>query len=175
MISQPFSVWITGISAAGKSTLAAGLHGALRARGIATQILDGEDVRRGIGGSLGFSEEDRLLNTRRILYINALLARNGINVIVAAICPVRAGRDEARATLPRFVEVFLDPPVDVCRERDTKGVYRRGVGDARPNIVGIDVPFERSPSPEVLIDTSRLSPDESLRRVLAYLERCPSS
>lgn len=164
-------VWITGLSGAGKSTIAQALTKDLSSRGHRSYILDGDNVRRGLNSDLGFSPEDRDENIRRIGEVAALFADAGIIGIVAFISPYRLGRRSARRLAPegRFIEVFLDTPLEVCEERDPKGLYRKARAGEIPDFTGIDAPYERPESAEIVLDTSRLNLGECVARIAGHL------
>jgi adenylylsulfate kinase len=163
-------VWFTGLPSAGKSTIASALARDLRARGERVEVLDGDVVRENLSKGLGFSKEDRDINIRRIGFVGHLLARNGVKVIVAAISPYRAVRDEVRGQIGDFVEVYVSTPIEVCERRDVKGLYGRArAGDLR-GMTGVDDPYEPPLAPEVEIATVGESVEESVARVLKELE-----
>ncbi len=165
-----FTIWLTGMSGAGKSTLAEELAPALRARGLPVEVLDGDEVRENLSKGLGFSREDRDTNIRRIGFVAKLLARNGVAVITAAISPYRDVRDEVRAQHERFVEVYVHCPVDELVRRDVKGLYAKALRGEIGDFTGISDPYEAPLQPEVEVDSSRESIDESVQRILAKLE-----
>ena len=144
-------LWFTGLSGAGKSTLARGVFAALqRLDGtLALELLDADQVRPHLSRGLGFSREDREENVRRLGYVASLLSRHGVIVLVAAMSPYRAGRDEARRRVPTFVEVFVDAPLPVCEARDPVGLYRRFHAGEIREVSGLDEPYERPEAPEV--------------------------
>jgi adenylyl-sulfate kinase len=162
-------VWFTGLSGAGKSTIAREVYNELWARGIKVELLDGDDLRKDLNRDLGFSQQDRAENIRRIAVIAALLARNGVVVLVSAISPYRSGREEARRRFPNFLEVFVNAPLSVCEERDTKGLYRRARKGLIPSFTGIDHPYERPISPEIECRTDEESLTECTHKVLSAL------
>jgi len=166
-----FVVWFTGLPSAGKSTLAQQLEKALRRRGLSVEVLDGDEVRKRLTKGLGFSKEDRDENIRRITYVAHLLARNGTAAITAAISPYRAIRDEAREEIKRFVEVYVKCPLEVCIQRDVKGLYRRALAGEIPNFTGVSDPYEEPLRPEVTIETDRETPEVGVERILATLEQ----
>ena len=166
-----FVVWFTGLPSAGKSTLARQLEGALRQRGIGVEVLDGDEVRKRLTRGLGFSKEDRDENIRRITYVASLLARNRTVAITAAISPYRAIRDEARQEIQRFVEVYVKCPLEVCIQRDIKGLYRRALAGEIPNFTGISDPYEEPLQPEVVIESDRETPEVAVERILRTLEQ----
>jgi adenylyl-sulfate kinase len=164
-----FTLWLTGLSGAGKSTLAAAVGGELRRRGLAVEILDGDEVRQHLSKGLGFSREDRDTNIRRIGYVAKLLTRNGVAVITAAISPYRATRAEVRREIGRFVEVYVRASLAACIRRDTKGLYRRALAGEIPQFTGVSDPYEEPLAPELVVDTERESVADSAARVLARL------
>lgn len=168
--SGGFTVWLTGLSGAGKSTIAEGVAAEIRRRGLPVEVLDGDVVRKSLSKGLGFSREDRDENIRRIGFVAGLLARNGVAVIVAAISPYRATRDEVRASLGDFVEVHVDAPLATCEARDPKGLYAKARAGELAGFTGIDDPYEEPLSPEAICDTSRESAAESVGRVFSVLE-----
>lgn len=171
MSNKGFTLWFTGLSGAGKSTLSAHLAPILRELGCKVEVLDGDEVRENLSKGLSFSKEDRDTNIRRIGYVANLLSRNGCVAITAAISPYRALRREIRkATDAAFVEVFVHAPLDVVEQRDVKGLYKRARAGEIPNFTGISDPYEAPENPEVLVDTSRETVEESGRKVLDYLK-----
>jgi adenylylsulfate kinase len=165
-----FVVWLTGLSGAGKSTLADAILPALRAEGRRVELLDGDLVRTHLSKGLTFSREDRETNVARIAFVAHLLARNGVVVLVAAISPFRAGRDEARALIGDFVEVHVAPPLEECIRRDVKGLYARALAGEIPQFTGVNDPYEPPLTPEVRIDTSGASVDHAAAQILSKLE-----
>jgi adenylyl-sulfate kinase len=170
-VSDGYTVWFTGLSGAGKTTLGAALAEALRARGRRVEVLDGDVVRTSLSKGLGFSREDRDTNIRRIGFVAKLLTRNDVTVIVAAISPYRAVRDEVRAEIGRFVEVFVRCPLETLIERDVKGLYERALRGEVAQFTGVSDPYEEPLNPEVVVNTDRESVEESVARVMAALER----
>src|ERR1700724_1407534 len=150
-----------GLPSAGKSTIAETLAPALKARGERVELLDGDVVRENLSKGLGFSKEDRDINIRRIGFVSELLARHGVIVIVAAISPYRAVRDEVRSTIPNFVEVYVECPIEVLAERDVKGLYKKALAGEIPHFTGVSDPYEAPLNPEVTVDSSRETPEES--------------
>ncbi len=148
-IRRSTTVWLTGLSSAGKSTLGRALYEQLRARGHKAEMLDGDEVRRRLCNDLGFSKEDREENIRRIAYVADLLTKHGIIVIVCAISPYRSVRDQARALLGNFIEVYVNAPLEVCESRDVKGLYRKARAGTIKMFTGIDDPYEPPISPEI--------------------------
>ena len=162
-------VWFTGLSGAGKSTLCAATADALRERGYAVQILDGDQMRKGLSANLGFSEEDRTENVRRIAHVADLLAANGILALVALISPLRAMRDIARAIVPDLLEIFVEAPLETCEARDPKGLYRRARSGQIANFTGIDSPFEAPLQPDLVCHTAAETVVESVPKGVTWL------
>ena len=149
------TIWFTGLSGAGKSTVAHLVQQQLAAAHLPLEVLDGDVVRQHLSAGLGFSKQDRDTNIRRIAWVAALLNRHGVHCIVAAISPYRALRDEARALLPNFLEVFCDAPLDVLIARDPKALYKRALAGELQNFTGISDPYESPLAPEVHLLTDR--------------------
>jgi adenylyl-sulfate kinase len=166
-----FTLWFTGMSGAGKSTISRALELRLRELGAKVEVLDGDVVRTHLSKGLGFSKEDRDENIRRIGFVCELLSRNGVIAIAAAISPYRAVRDEVRARIPNFVEVYVSCPVEVLAERDTKGLYKRALAGEIPHFTGISDPYEPPLSPEVTVSSSEETPEQSVEKIWATLER----
>ena len=164
------TVWFTGLSGAGKSTIAERLLAALRERGLKAELLDGDAVRANLSKGLGFSKEDRDTNIRRIGFVSDLLTRNGVVSIVAAISPYREVRDEVRAGTGRFIEVHVHASIEELVRRDVKGLYEKALKGEIPNFTGVSDPYEEPMNPEVFLDTEEESIEESLGKVLSALE-----
>ncbi len=165
-------VWFTGLSGSGKSTLAIEVEQRLFEAGVFSYVLDGDNIRHGLNGDLGFSPEDRTENIRRIGEVAKLFADAGAIVLTAFISPYRADRDGVRAIMERpddFVEVFVDCPLDVCERRDPKGLYAKARSGEIPNFTGISAPYEPPEAAEIRLDTGALSVDEAADRVLEFL------
>lgn len=166
-----FVLWFTGLSGAGKSTVSRLVAERLRARGAKVELLDGDEVREHLSKGLGFSKEDRDENIRRIGFVCELLARNGVIAIAAAISPYRAVREELRARIPDFVEVYAECPLEVVAARDVKGLYRRAMAGEIPRFTGVSDPYEPPLAPEVTIRSAQETPEQSVERIWATLER----
>jgi adenylylsulfate kinase len=162
-------LWFTGLSGAGKSTLAEALEPKLRAEGKKVESLDGDVVRTHLSKGLGFSREDRDLNIARIAFVAHLLQRNGVIVLVSAISPYRNTRDDARKLIGDFVEIHVAPPLEECIKRDVKGLYQKAIAGEIKQFTGISDPYEAPLSPELTIDTSTVSVDDGINRILAKL------
>ncbi len=168
---EGFVVWFTGLPASGKTTLAKALEAELRRRGVEpVQRLDGDIVRQDLTRDLGFSKEDRDENIRRVSFVASLLAKNGVPVLCAFVSPYREARRQARMRCPNFVEVYCRAALSALIERDPKGLYRKALAGEISNFTGIDDPYEEPESPEVICDTDRETVEESLGKVLRYLE-----
>ena len=169
-MNDGFTLWFTGLSGAGKSTLANLLAAELRERGHRVEILDGDEVRTNLSKGLGFSKEDRDINIRRIGYVCNLLARNGVIAISAAISPYRAIRDEVRAIHGRFFEVFVRCTIDKLVERDVKGLYKKALAGEIKSFTGVSDPYEEPLKPELVVDSSTETVEQSLGKLLGQLE-----
>ena len=164
------TLWFTGLSGAGKTTLNRAVQGRLVERGFAVESLDGDEVRRNLAPGLGFSKADRDENVRRIGYVAELLTRHGVMVLVSAISPYRAARDEVRAAIGEFVEIYVNAPVEVCEQRDVKGLYNRARSGELTGFTGVDDPYEAPIHPEVECLTDRETVEESVEKIMQYLE-----
>lgn len=164
------TVWMTGLSGAGKSTITQALAQRLRDRSYKLEVLDGDIVRTNLTKGLGFSKEDRDTNIRRIGFVSHLLTRNGVIVLVSAISPYRAVRDEVRSQIGDFVEVYVSAPLDVCESRDVKGLYKRARAGEIKQFTGIDDPYEPPLTPEVNCETHTETVEQSVDKVIAKLE-----
>ena len=164
------TVWFTGLSGAGKSTVSTLLHQRLSAAGAKVELLDGDVVRTHLSKGLGFSREGRDENIRRIGFVCELLSRNGVIVIAAVISPYREARDTVRARIPNFVEIFMECPMDVLVERDVKGLYKRALAGEIENFTGVSDPYEAPASPELTIHSSQETPQQSVDRVWLTLK-----
>jgi adenylylsulfate kinase len=162
-------IWFTGLSGSGKTTIAHDVEEQLVDAGIPVEILDGDIVRENLSKGLGFSKEDRDINIRRIAFVAHLLQRNGVFVITAAISPYRAIRDEARTMIKDFVEVFADAPIEVCEQRDVKGLYAKARAGELKGFTGVDDPYESPTNPEVVCHTDKETVQESARKVIDKL------
>jgi adenylylsulfate kinase len=171
MNCEGVTLWFTGLSGAGKTTIARMVERELKARGRNVEVLDGDIVRQNLSKGLGFSKEDRDTNVRRIGFVAGLLSRNGIIAITAAISPYRSVRDEVRAMTKNFMEVYVCAPLAVCEERDVKGLYARARAGEIKHFTGIDDPYEEPLDPELILYTERETIKESVAKVMAELER----
>jgi adenylyl-sulfate kinase len=167
---QGFTLWFTGLSGAGKSTISGIIEKRLREAGARIEVLDGDVVRENLSKGLGFSKEDRDINIRRIGFVCELLSRNGVIAMVAAISPYRAVREEIRSGIANFVEVYVECPLEVVAGRDVKGLYKKAIAGEIPQFTGVSDPYEPPLHPEVVVHSDRESPEESANRVWAKLE-----
>jgi adenylyl-sulfate kinase len=164
------TVWLTGLSGAGKTTIANELKSVVESRGRLVEILDGDIVRQNLSKGLGFSKEDRDTNIRRVAFVSQLLTRHGAFVIVAAISPYKAARDEARCLISKFVEVHVDCPIDELTRRDSKGLYAKALSGEIENFTGISDPYEVPENPEVVVRTSTESVEDSVASIVRHLD-----
>jgi adenylyl-sulfate kinase len=169
--NKGFTVWFTGLPCSGKSTLAQLVAQELARRGRGVEILDGDVVRTHLTKGLGFSKEDRDENIRRIGFVCRLLSKHGAVAIAAAISPYRAVREEVRASIENFVEVYVKASLETCMQRDTKGFYRKALAGEIRNFTGIDDPYEPPLNPELVVETESEPPAASAGRILAKLEQ----
>jgi adenylylsulfate kinase len=168
--STGFTVWFTGLSGSGKSTIADILARDLRDRGHRVEVLDGDVVRTHLSKGLGFSKEDRDTNIRRIGWVCEVLSRNDVVAIAAAISPYREVRDEVRGKIARFVEVYVTAPIDVLAARDVKGLYRKALAGRLANFTGVSDPYEPPLDPDVTCTTDGAeTPEESAGKIIATL------
>lgn len=170
-----FTLWMTGLSGAGKTTLTTRLVRELRNQGLSIEVLDGDEVRTNLSKGLGFSKEDRDTNIRRIGYVSRLLSRNGVGVITAAISPYRAIRDEVRHSIEAddavFIEVYVKCPIQVLAERDVKGLYKKALAGEIKEFTGVSDPYEEPLEPEVVVSTDQETVEESAHKILRALAR----
>jgi adenylyl-sulfate kinase len=165
-----FTLWFTGMSGAGKSTVSNLLQARLQSLGAKVEVLDGDVVRTYLSKGLGFSKEDRDENIRRIGFVCELLSRHGVIAIAAAISPYRAVRDEVRGRIANFVEVYVECPIEVLAARDVKGLYKKALAGELAHFTGVSDPYEPPLAPEVTIYSSKETPEESVDRIWATLE-----
>jgi adenylyl-sulfate kinase len=168
-ITESATIWLTGLSGVGKSTIANLLADRFRGKGAKVEVLDGDALRTTLCKGLGFSRGDREENIRRIAFLCELLNRHDVMTIVAAISPYRTGREEARKKIPKFIEVYLTCPLEVLIKRDTKGLYQRALTGQIPNFTGVSDPYEPPLAPDLTIDTSQESSTEAVERVIDKL------
>ena len=166
-------LWFTGLSGAGKSTVAHGVHESLFRQGWHTYVLDGDNVRHGLNGDLGFTDADRRENIRRIGEVSKLFVDAGVVVLAAFISPFREDRERVRALLQpgEFIEVYVKCDLDTCETRDPKGLYRKARAGRIPHFTGISSPYEEPEEPEITVNTACQSIEASVRQVLEYIEK----
>jgi len=167
------TVWLTGLSGSGKSTIAVDLEKRLWERGVRAYILDGDNIRHGLNKNLGFSPADRTENIRRIGEVAKLFSDAGLVTLTAFISPYRADRDQVRALMGQgdFIEVHVDCPVEVCEQRDVKGLYKKARAGEIKEFTGISAPYEAPEKPELTINTAGQSVEASARQILQHLEK----
>jgi len=164
-----FTAWFTGIPCSGKTTIADRVADILREKGYKVERLDGDIVRKGLTSDLGFSKEDRDENIKRVTFVAKLLTRNGVAVLATFVSPYRERRAKTRQQIGSFVEVYTRCPVEVCMERDVKGMYEKALAGEIKNFTGVDDPYEEPENPELILDTDKESIDECAQRVLEKL------
>jgi adenylylsulfate kinase len=169
-LERGFTVWFTGLSGAGKTTLAELLVPRLQELGHKVELLDGDVVRTNLSKGLGFSKEDRDTNIRRIGFVCELLTRNGVVAVASAISPYREIRDEVRGIIGDFVEVFVKCPLEVLTERDVKGLYKKAIAGEIKNFTGVSDPYEEPESPEVLVESDKENVEASVEKIIARLD-----
>ncbi len=166
-----FCLWLTGLPSAGKTTISHELAPQLRGRGFLVELLDGDEVRRGLSADLGFDRPSRETHAQRVAFVARLLARNGVVPIVALISPYHASRVRAREEIGHFVEVYVNTPIDLCRQRDVKGLYRKALAGEIRDMTGVDDPYETPSHPDIVVATDHSTPSESAAFVVSELER----
>ena len=170
MKQKGMTLWFTGLSGAGKTTISQAVEKELISQGYKVEVLDGDVVRENLTKGLGFSKADRDENIRRIGFVAQLLTRNGVIVIVSAISPYRSIRDEVRSRIGDFVEVYVNAPLAVCEERDVKGLYKRARSGEIKSFTGIDDPYEAPMNPEIECRTDQETLEESVTKVLTEVQ-----
>jgi adenylyl-sulfate kinase len=170
-MERGFTLWFTGLSGAGKTTLAEIVERTLKQRGRRVELLDGDVVRTHLSKGLGFSREDRDINILRIGFVCRLLARNGVIAIASAISPYRETRDQVRAMCDDFVEVYVDTPLEECRRRDVKGLYRQALTGQVSAFTGVSDPYEPPLAAEITVSTIGQAPEQSAAAIISWLER----
>ena len=166
------TIWLTGLSGSGKSTIAVAAERELTNRGRLAFVLDGDNIRHGLNAKLGFSPEDRAENIRRIGEVSKLFTEAGMIVFTSFISPYRSDRDAVRALMGPgdFVEIYLDASLETCEQRDVKGLYKKARAGEIPEFTGISAPYEAPESPELVLDTNRQSIEESVGKLVEYLD-----
>jgi len=165
-----FTAWFTGLPCSGKTTIADGVAEVLRGRSLKVERLDGDIVRKGLTSDLGFSKEDRDENIKRVTYVAKLLTRNDVAVLATFVSPYRERRAKTREEIGDFVEIYTRCPVEICIERDDKGMYKKAIAGEITNFTGIDDPYEEPEGPELILDTDKMSVEECVQKVLDKLE-----
>jgi len=171
MANKGFCLWFTGLPSSGKTSIAHALIPLLRERGWNTELLDGDEVRRGLSSDLGFDRAAREAHAGRVTFVAKVLARNDAIPIVALISPYASSRARARAEIGRFVEIYVTTPLDVCEQRDVKGLYKKARQGLIHEMTGVDDPYEVPEHPDIRVDTLNRTPADSARFVLAELDR----
>jgi adenylylsulfate kinase len=165
-----FVVWLTGLSGSGKTTIGSSLQIQLQELGLRAELLDGDEVRRQLSPDLGFTKADRETHARRVVYLSKLLAKNGIITLVSLIAPYRSFREYARREIVDYVEVYVKTPLETCIKRDPKGLYKKALKGEITDMTGLQDPYEEPVNPELVIETERLTVDESARLILSKLK-----
>ncbi len=168
---EGYVVWMTGLSGAGKTTIALILEEELHKRGLKVERLDGDVVRESLTRDLGFTAEDRRKNIERVTFVAKLLSRNGVGTICSFISPYQSVRDHVRENTTNFLEVYIDAPLDVVIDRDVKGLYKKAIAGEIPNFTGISDPFEAPENPDIHVRTDQNSPEECAKQILQELEQ----
>lgn len=164
-----FVLWFTGLPCSGKTTVADEIAKKLKNNGLKIERLDGDIVRKSLSSDLGFSKQDRIENIKRIIFVSKLLSRNGVGVIATFISPYKEIRNQARKETTNFIEVFVDCPLDECRRRDVKGMYKLAEQGKIKDFTGISAPYEEPENPEITIYTAKETVEESCQKILNYI------
>ncbi len=160
-----FTLWFTGLPCSGKTTIANAVLKRLKAQGTRAEMLDGDIVRQSLTRDLGFSKEDRDENIERVTFVAKLLSRNNVATLVSFVSPYRKKRQNARDNTSNFIEIYVKCPVEVCKERDVKGMYKKAMNGDIVNFTGVDDPFEEPTDPELVLETDKESVEESIEKV----------
>ena len=163
-------IWLTGIPSSGKTTLALEIKKHYEKNGLPVDILDGDEIRKTLSKDLGFSPEDRKEHNRRVIFVAQILAKNGVTTIVPLISPYRVTRANARKEIPTFFEVWVKASVDECIKRDPKGLYKKALDGEIKNLTGLQAPYEEPENPELIIDTEKLSVEESVKAITSKIQ-----
>jgi len=165
-------IWLTGIPASGKTTIALELKKFYEKKGLAlaADILDGDEIRKTLSKDLGFSPEDRKEHNRRVIFVAKILAKNGVTTIIPLISPYRETRDYARKEIPEFVEVWIKASVDECKKRDPKGLYKKALAGEIKNLTGLQAPYEEPQNPELVLDTKNQTVEQSITQLTSKLK-----
>lgn len=170
-MNKGVTVWFTGLPCSGKTTIADKLALIIKEKGKNVERLDGDIVRKGLTRDLGFSKEDRDMNIERVTFVAKLLTRNNVVVLATFVSPYIARRQKTREEIGEYIEVYVKASLEECIKRDVKGMYKKALAGEIKNFTGIDDPYEAPPSPEIIVDTDVESVDESVEKVLKYLEK----
>jgi len=165
-----FTLWFTGLSGSGKTAIAKRIEQELRRRGLRVERLDGDIVRQGLTRDLGFGKEDRDKNIERVTFVAKLLTRNGVAVLCSFISPYRERRNLSRQEIGEFIEVYVECPLEVCAQRDVKGMYAKALAGEIKNFTGVSDPYEEPENPEIVCHTAQETLEESVAKAVAYLE-----
>lgn len=168
---QALALWITGLPASGKSTIAELVQNHFKSKNIPVMILDGDEIRKTLSKDLGFSPDDRKEHNRRAIEIAKLLVKNGITTIIPLISPYRETRELARKEIPNFVEIYTKATLDTCIKRDPKGLYKKAQKGEIKNMTGLQSPYEEPQNPEIILDTEKNTPQECLEVILSKLKQ----
>ncbi len=171
MTQQGFTLWLTGLSGAGKTTVAVALENELHERGLLIERLDGDTVREGLTRDLGFSKEDRDKNIERVSFVARLLSRNRVGVVASFISPYHEARAKVRELTTNFIEVYVNAPLEVCASRDVKGLYAKAFAGEIQGFTGVNDPYEAPENPEIVLHTDKETLEESVNIIIAYLEQ----
>ena len=163
-------IWLTGIPASGKTTIALELKKFYEKKGLAADILDGDEIRKTLSKDLGFSPEDRKEHNRRVIFVAKIHAKNGVTSIIPLISPYRETRDYARKEIPEFVEVWIKASVDECKKRDPKGLYKKALAGEIKNLTGLQAPYEEPQNPELVLDTKNQTVEQSITQLTSKLK-----
>lgn len=166
---EPFTLWFTGIPASGKTTLGDKIADRLRPMGLKIQTLDGDETRRYLSPDLGFSREDRRAHLYKVVYLTRMLNLQGVNVLVSSVSPYLEDRKYAKQMIDEFIEIYVDCPVEVCIQRDPKGLYRRAIDGQISGVTGFDAPYEVPENPDLVISTNYFEPDVCIEKIVNYL------
>ncbi|MBI1279225.1 MAG: adenylyl-sulfate kinase [Anaerolineaceae bacterium] len=170
MTQQGFTLWLTGLSGAGKTTVAVALEKEFQQRGLLIERLDGDTVREGLTRDLGFSKEDRDKNIERVSFVARLLSRNRVGVVASFISPYREARAKVRELTTNFIEVYVNAPLEVCAARDVKGLYAKAFAGQIQGFTGVNDPYEAPENPEIVLHTDLETLEQSVGKIIDYLE-----
>ncbi len=164
-------IWLTGIPASGKTTLAEGLKNYYEKQGTPVEILDGDEIRKSLSKDLGFSPEDRKEHNRRVIFVAKILAKNGVVTLVPLISPYRETREYARKEIPKFVEVWVKTSVEECKKRDPKGLYKKAQAGEIKNLTGLQAPYEEPQNAELVLETEKHTVEESIELIYSTVKK----